>query len=219
MAKVNWGILDGFIGKVGTVVGSFWKGKAVMRAYKRQVRDRNSEAQQIARIRFAAIGRLSGAFLPAIRVGFQAVARRQQMTEGDIFVRENWGHVHGDISGGATVDYEDFVVAQGHLPEVQFGNATFENPLQVDVPINDSASVIGSHRDDIVYVFVYSPEACAGILSDTGVRVDEEVSIHVPAYWNGHRVHVWGFAKGADANDLNPGVLSNSRYLGSGTIS
>ena len=74
MAKVNWGILDGFIGKVGTVVGSFWKGKAVMRAYKRQVRDRNNEAQQIARIRFAAIGRLSGAFLSAIRVGFYEAA-------------------------------------------------------------------------------------------------------------------------------------------------
>ncbi len=219
MAKVNWGILDGFIGKVGTVVGSFWKGKAVMRAYKRQVRDRNNEAQQIARIRFAAIGRLSGAFLSAIRVGFYEAAYRQQMTEGDIFVRENWGHVHGDISGSATVDYEDFVIATGNLPEVQFGNATFENPLQVDVPINDSASVIGSNRDDIAYVFVYSPEAGAGILSDTGVRVDEEVSIHVPAYWNGHRVHVWGFAKGASTNTENPGVLSNSRYLGSGTIS
>ena len=33
MGKVRMGILDGFKGKVGTVVGSFWKGKKVMRAY------------------------------------------------------------------------------------------------------------------------------------------------------------------------------------------
>ena len=219
MGKVQQGILDGFVGKVGTVVGFFWKGKAVMRGYKKLVRDRNTNDQQIIRIRFAAIGRLAGAFVTAIREGFAATARAHQVTEGDIFVQENWGHVHGDISGSATVDYEDFVIAKGNLPEIQYGNATFENPLQVDVPINDSASVIGSHRDDTAFVFVYSPEAGAGILSDTGVRVDEDVSIHVPAYWNGHRVHVFGFAKGAAANTQFAGVTSNSRYLGSGTIS
>ena len=219
MGKVQQGILDGFIGKVGTVVGAFWKGKPVMRAYKRQIRDANSEDQQLIRIRFSAAGRIAAAFRTALLVGFRSLAQSNRMTEGNVFVKLNWGHVHADISGSATVDYEDLVIAQGGLPEIQFGNATFENPLQVDVPINDSASVIGSHRDDTAYVFVYSPEAGAGILSDTGVRVDEEVSIHVPAYWNGHRVHVFGFGKGSESNDLNPGTVSNSRYLGSGTIS
>lgn len=219
MGKVQQGILDGFIGKVGTVVGAFWKGKPVMRGYKRIVRNPNTVDQRLTRLRFASIGRLAGAFLTAIREGFAAVARANQMTEGDIFVRRNWSHVRADVSGSATVDYEDLVIAQGNLPEIQYGNATFENPLQVDVPINDSASVIGTHRTDKAYVFVYSPEAGAGILSGTGVRVDEEVSIHVPAYWNGHRVHVYGFGKGGDENTQFAGVTSNSRYLGTGTIS
>ena len=219
MGKIQQGILDGFVGKVGTVVGSFWKGKAVMRGYKRIVRNPNTSDQQLVRIRFATIGRLSAAFLTAIREGFAAVARAHQMTEGDVFVQENWGHVHGDISGSATVDYEDLVIARGSLPEIQYGNATFENPLQVDVPINDSASVIGTHRDDETRVFVYSPEAGAGLLHNAGKRVDEEVTIPVPAYWNGHRVHVYGFAWGADENTQFAGVYSNSRYLGSGTIS
>ncbi len=34
MGKLQMGILGGFIGKVGTVVGFNWKGKDVMRAYK-----------------------------------------------------------------------------------------------------------------------------------------------------------------------------------------
>ena len=219
MGKVQQGILDGFVGKVGTVVGSFWKGKAVMRGYKRIIRNPNTSDQRIIRIRFACAGRLAGAFLTAIREGFANIARSRQMTEGDIFVRENFSHIHGDISGSATVDYEDLTIARGSLPEIQFGNATFENPLQVDIPINDSASVIGTHRDDIAYAFVYSPEAGAGILFHSGVRVDEEISVHVPAYWNGHRVHVYGFGKGCAANPQFAGVVSNSRYLGSGTIS
>ena len=219
MGKVQQGILDGFVGKVGTVVGSFWKGKAVMRGYKRIVRNPNTSDQRIIRIRFACAGRLAGAFLTAIREGFANIARSRQMTEGDIFVRENFSHIHGDISGSATVDYEDLTIARGSLPEIQYGNATFNNPLQVDVPINDDASVIGSDVHDQAFIFVYSPEAGAGILNSSKKRSDTTAAISVPAYWNGHRVHVYGFAKGATGNTQFAGVTSNSRYLGSGTIS
>ena len=217
MGKVQQGILDGFIGKVGTVVGSFWKGKPVMRAYKRQIHDAQSEAQQLVRTRFGAINSLSGAFLSAIRIGLFEVARRKRTTEGNIFVHENWGCVHADTPGAATVDYTELVIAMGHLPEAQFGAASFADPLSVEVPMTDSSEVIGADPRDKVYLFVYSPEAGAGMLGDVKVRADESIACTVPAYWNGHRVHVWGFAVGAGPD--NEGEISNSRYLGSGTIS
>ena len=217
MAKISWGILDGFIGKVGTVVGSFWKGKPVMRAYKRQIRNRNSEAQQLVRTRFAAINSLAGAFLSAIQRGFFEVARRNRTTECNVFVQENWDHVHADTPGSATIDYDELTLAKGHLPEVQFGNPSFENPLEVTVPLADSATVIGTDRNDEAYIFVYDPEAGQGILSDPAKRVDEDIAVHVPDYWNGHRVHVYGFAIGGGID--NAGTISNSRYIGSGTIS
>ena len=217
MGKVQQGILDGFIGKVGTVVGAFWKGKPVMRAYKRQIHDLNSEAQQLVRTRFGAINALSGQFITAIRLGFNEVAQRERATEGNIFVHLNWNRVHSDTPGSATIDYEDLVVAQGNLPEVQFGAATFTNPLEVDVAINDDATIIGSDPADEAYVFVYSPQAKAGILSQPVLRVEESAEIRVPAYWNGHRVHLYGFAIGGGTD--NQGLISNSRYLGSGTIS
>ncbi len=217
MGKVQQGILDGFIGKVGTVVGSFWKGKPVMRAYKRQIHDAHSEAQELVRTRFGAINSLSGAFLSAIRIGLFEVARRKRTTEGNIFVHENWGCVHADTPGAATVDYTELVIAMGHLPEAQFGAASFADPLSVEVPMTDSSEVIGADPRDKVYLFVYSPEAGAGMLGAVKVRADESIACTVPAYWNGHRVHVWGFAVGAGPD--NEGEISNSRYLGSGTIS
>lgn len=217
MGKVQMGILDGFVGKVGTVVGSFWKGKPVMRAYKRQISDAKSNAQELVRTRFGAISSLAGSFLSAIQLGFKEVAKRKKWTEGDIFVKENWGCVHADTPGVATFDYTELVLAKGHLPEAQFGTASFADPLSVEVPMTDSSSVIGADSHDKVYIFVYSPEAGAGILGDVKVRSDESIGCTVPAYWNGHRVHVWGFAIGAGTD--NAGVVSNSRYLGSGTIS
>ena len=211
------GILDGFVGKVGTVVGSFWKGKPVMRAYKRQISDRDSNAQQLVRTRFGAINSLCGAFLSAITLGLKEVAKRKKWTEGDVFVSENWGCVHADTPGAATLDYTELVIAKGHLPEAQFGAASFADPLSVECPMTDSSTVIGADPRDKVYLFVYSPEAGAGKLGEVKVRADEAIACTVPAYWNGHRVHVYGFAIGAGPDNM--GVVSNSRYLGSGTIS
>ena len=217
MGKVQMGILDGFVGKVGTVVGSFWKGKPVMRAYKRQISDRDSEAQQLVRTRFGAITTLAGSFYSAIILGLKEAAKRKKWTEGDVFVSENWGCVDAATPGVATFNYSDIVIAKGHLPEAQFGAASFADPLSVEVPMTDSSDVIGADPRDKVYLFVYSPEAGAGMLGDVKVRADESIACTVPAYWNGHRVHVWGFAIGAGAD--NAGVISNSYYIGSGTIS
>lgn len=217
MGKVQMGILDGFVGKVGTVVGSFWKGRPVMRAYKRQISDRDSQAQQLVRTRFGAINNLASAFYSAINLGFKEAAKRKKWTEGDIFVNENWGCVRADTPGVATIDYTELVIAKGHLPEANFGTASFTNPLSVEVPMTDSSAVIGADPRDKVYLFVYSPEAGAGLLGNVKVRSDESIACTVPAYWNGHRVHVWGFAIGAGTD--NAGVISNSRYIASGTIS
>lgn len=218
MGKVQVGILDGFVGKVGTVVGSFWKGLPVMRAYKRTMHDANTNAQQLIRSRFAAITSLASCFLYAVRMGFKQVARSRKITETDYFVKKNWECVHCDTPGACTVDYTELVIAQGNLPEVLFGNASFAEPLQVAVPMTDTSDVIGADAHDKVYLFVYSPEAAAGVISDgRNTRADESASLNVPAYWNGHRVHVWGFAIGAGPDNM--GIISDSRYLGSGTIS
>lgn len=218
MGKVQVGILDGFVGKVGTVVGSFWKGLPVMRAYKRSVRDANTNAQQVIRARFATAGMLASAFLYAIRIGFKQVARSRKITEGDYFVKKNWEHIIADTPSAVTIDYTEIQVAQGNLPEVLFGNASFAEPLQVGVTMTDTTGTIGADADDIVYMFVYDTESGAGIISDgRNKRADESMTVNVPAYWNGHRVHVWGFALGNGAD--NKGIVSNSRYLGSGVIS
>lgn len=205
--------------KSGPNVFRKWRNLQVMGVYNSEVRNPNTDGQKVVRSAFAAAARLAAQYSAAIMLGFENVCKGTKTPQRGYFVKLNWVYFHGDASGSVTIDYEDLVVSKGDLPQIQFGNATFENPLQVDVPINDSASVVGSHRDDIAYIFVYSPEANAGVLSDTGKRVDEDVTIHVPAYWNGHRVHVYGFAKGAEANTINPNDFSDSRYLGSGTIS
>ena len=57
MAKTNWGITSGFIGKLGNVVGFNWKGKNIQRALI-QGADTRSEAQILQRARFGMIDQI-----------------------------------------------------------------------------------------------------------------------------------------------------------------
>ena len=217
MATINRGILDGFFGKVGTVVGSFWKGIPVMRAYVRRIHDRKNTAQQLVRARFTALTEMASAFLSAIRIGLHNDASLCQTTEGNVFVRKNWGAVQASVADGVTVDYTGITVAHGSLTGVQFGTAQFDTPQQVDVTFDTLEEIEGTSLDDLVYLFVYCPDAKCGVMAAPVKRSVKRISVMVPSLWNGMKVHLWGFTLG-DGLD-NAGTLSNSSYIGSGNIS
>ena len=217
MATVNCGILDGFYGKVGTVVGSFWKGIPVMRAYVRRQHDAKSETQVVIRARFKAMMELVSGFLDASRIGLHDTAVSGPMTEGNMFFVKNWDMVTASGVESVSVDFTGLTVAQGNLPGVHFNAPQFDTPLQVDVDFDDNMEYRGTSPDDEVYVFVYCPDAKCGVLSEPVKRSDGSVSVKVPSYWNGMKVHVYGFAKGAlDSGRYSQ--CSNSAYLGTGNI-
>lgn len=66
MGKINRGILGGFTGKVGNVVGSSWKGIETMRALPISVLNPRTTAQVGNRTRFGSISTLAAAMLTTI---------------------------------------------------------------------------------------------------------------------------------------------------------
>lgn len=66
MGKINRGILGGFTGKVGNVVGSSWKGIETMRALPISVLNPRTTAQVGNRTRFGNISTLAAAMLTTI---------------------------------------------------------------------------------------------------------------------------------------------------------
>lgn len=55
MAEIEQGILGGVRGKVGTVVGTTWRGKNVIRAKPRKSRKQASDKQVEQRMKFKAV--------------------------------------------------------------------------------------------------------------------------------------------------------------------
>lgn len=184
-----------------------------MGVYTSSVRNPRTIAQQLQRTKFRAMSSLAAAFSVVTRIGFKNVTNGTKVPPRDHFIKVNFQEVSASTPGTATIDFTGLAIASGSLPGINFGTPSFANPLEVAVPINSSASGAPATEDDLVYAYVYSPEAGEGILSAPKVRSDAEVTIDVPDYWVGQTVHVWGFATSPDNS-----FTSKSSYLGSGTI-
>ena len=107
MAKLEQGILGPFRGKVGTVVGYLWRGKHVVRAYRREINYPNTEHQQAEREWFVGMVRFAATARQALLLGLRERAAREQMTEGNAFVKMNkhcFGRTHAPVAacGGTT---------------------------------------------------------------------------------------------------------------------
>ena len=89
MAKLDQGILGPFRGKVGTVVGYLWRGKPVVRAYRKEINYPNTERQQAERDWFVSMVRFAATARQALLLGLREKAARDVMTEGNAFVRMN----------------------------------------------------------------------------------------------------------------------------------
>lgn len=214
MALYYLGILGTFKNKVGTVVGRHWKNwKWTMAAYVRNVKNPRTEDQLLQRARFAAIGGMVSAFLPAITMGFRKLAQQLTLTEGNVFVKLNIGAVEATTPDSVTIDYSAIEISRGRLPEVQFGSALFDTPLTVEVSFTPNTDDPEADAHDTVHLLVYNPEDGRSIFSEGAARSAASTSVPVPGSWNGVKVHVWGFV----VNDK--GVCSRSTYIGSGNIS
>lgn len=217
MAIYFAGYLSPIRNKLGNAVGRKWRTLDVLSVYNGRPRNPRTEAQQLNRTHFGSLAFLAMAFNNVIKIGLKPICDGTPIPERSMFIKKNWDAVSVDTPGSATVSYDDIVISQGGLVEPVLANATFTNPLEVAVAQTDTSDAEGALATDIVRLFAYSPEAGAGVMSDEETRSTSTPKITVPAYMNGHRVHVWGFAYGK-AGTTNAGKVSGSLYLGTGTI-
>ena len=217
MAIYFAGYLSPIRNKLGNAVGRKWRTLDVLAVYNGRPRNPRTSAQQTQRAKFGFIATMARAFAPAVDLGFKAVCDGTPIPQRSMFIKKNIPLVDASDITSPVVDYTEVVIAEGGLPEASFGAASFADPLSVEVSMTDTSDTPGADARDKVYLFVYDPTSKSGILSAPKVRADEAVAVNVPATWNGHRVNAWGFAIGGGTDNM--GVVSNSSYLGAGTIS
>ena len=214
MAKINWGITSGFIGKLGNVVGFNWKGKNVLHALNPNGNHSNTKEQQLHRARFALVTRVGGDLYEAIYEGYRHEAKKLSVTQNGLFVKGNISvNVIGDAPEALVIDFENLQLSCGNLPGVDFGEASISgNTLSVAVIDNNlyGRRVAASDR---IYLVAYCPELGDARCQSVGIRNgDATLTLSLPAKWGSKRVYAYGFVVGAAS--FNEGLASKTVYLG-----
>ncbi len=215
MSKVQLGILGGWIGKLGTTVGFFWKGKAVTRAYKDKVRNPKTDKQKLVRAKFRMLGQLSRELLNVTKLGLLYVSHQKKVTESNTFMKTNYDAVTGSSPQSLALNYDALVVALGSVSCVQFGTPDFSQEGEVTVPIEAANIGTFDHADDSVWLVAFCPDMHAAAMSEGAeVRTDETVTVKCPRTWTGLKVYLYGFVKSVEDSQC-----SDSAYCGFGIIS
>ena len=215
MAQLEQGILGPFRGKVGTVVGFMWRGKHVVRAYRKEINYPNTENQQVERAWFVSMVRFAATARPALLLGLRERAARWQMTEGNAFVRMNKGCFgRGRMETIDTIETIDFIdyqmikISEGSAAAVRFTTAVVDGDGVLRVSFEKKGVLTRARGCDRVYVYVYNTGTREGLLSAPSERRSGRLSMQLPDGWTELNTKLWGFVVDQE------GRASNSSYIG-----
>ena len=207
MGTIKKGILGGFSGIVGTVIGASWKGIDYMRSRATSISNPRTPAQVEQRAKFTAVGMFLKPLTSFLRIGFKSAAIK--MSAYNAAMSFNLKNAITGIFPAFDIDYSKVLVSQGSLPGAL-------NPATVSVTAgtvrftweNNSWETNASADDQAVLV-VYNPakQAAVSVIGAIARAVGTQTVI-LPNSFTGDQVQC--FIAFINANQS---VISNSEYV------
>jgi len=208
MAKLVDGVLGGFRGKVGTVVGNIWKGIATMRVHVASISNPQTAAQLEQRAKFALMVKFLKPMTDFLRTTFKKFAIKQ--TAFNAAVSYNLLNAITGVYPDYEVDYSKVLVSMGSLPGVLNPEVTSTTAGEVKFTWQDNTGGPYAKATDKAALCVYNPaKGYATDLIGGNTRTGGSQSVTLPANWSGDEVQC--FIAFANANGS---VYSNSAFVG-----
>lgn len=207
MAILSNGILGGFSGKIGNVVGGNWKGINYIRV-KSVPSNPKTDKQVNQRTKFTAALSFLQPVTPFLRTGYKLFTAKQTA-----FNAAMSQVLTNAISGEApdiTIDYAKAQVSAGTLPPAANGAFTFDNG-QITLTWDDNTGSGSAKATDKSMYVVLNPAKNEAVYETAGaVRSAKTQIADLPAEWLGDTVHIYLAFISEDGKDV-----ANSTYLGS----
>lgn len=215
MSKYNQGILGPFSGKVGTVVGSFWKGRFVMRGRPTHMTNPNTPAQQARRAIFSIVSETLAPLRQVVNAGFAVRADIENVTPVNVAMQVNMEQAVTVSGSVASIVWNRFMVAGGTLLNVETPSATAAASHKINLSWTNNAGVQADVLDnDYVVAAAYNPTKKQAVYDlVTMCRDDQSGVLTVPSTWVGDSVQVFIFTRSEDKSRN-----SQSENLGAVTI-
>ena len=207
MGTIKKGILGGFSGKVGTVVGGSWKGISYMRSLPQKVKNPRTEGQVSQRSKFAITMYYLKPMTAFLRTGWKLYAHRQSP------INAAMSYALANAITGAYPDYDidpsKVLVSRGSLATAVNANAN-DAGGSIDISWDDNSGVSNAKQTDKALIAIANPTKGEAVTITTGEeRMTGYQNVAIPADWSGDEVQVYlGFIS-EDGKEV-----SNSVYLG-----
>lgn len=209
MGTFKKGILGGFSGKVGSVIGSSWNGIEYLRSLPKPSKKQPTTLQTIHRAKFGFANGFLRPLSGLTSLGFKSQA--QQKTGHNVAVK----HVMAVAITGIYPDYEvDYA-------KIQFSRGTLEslmNPVltsTVDATVAlawmDNSGYGTANPTDKLVILVYNPVKNKFVynLQNGAMRSESADTLIVPNDFSGDQVEVW-----AAFMTENQKIFSTSMHVG-----
>jgi len=189
MGVIKRGILGGFSGKVANVVGSSWKGIAVMKSLPLSVANPRTASQTLQRGKFTNVGQFGSDILVScikpLRDRFA-----QQQSGYNTFISKNI-----DVFNQTElVDHADLSISEGNLTPVE--NLAFDGNVatnSLNLSWDDNSAVGNASTDDELFVAVFNKTKGYTEGFATGIRrVNSGTIVSLQNELDaGDDVHIW----------------------------
>lgn len=211
MGTIKQGVLGGFSGKVGTVIGSSWKGIQYMRGIAQHVNNPKTPGQLDQRSKFA----ITIAFLKPItnfvRTGYKTYGNKQSPFNGAM------SYIIQNAILGAYPNYSlDFslaLVSRGNLKTVE-GGGVVAGGGKIAFAWTDNSGNSDAQATDLAMPLVFNKDKGEAVFNTAAATRDAEMAeLNLPADWIGDKVETYLGFIAADGKNV-----ANSVYLGEETV-
>lgn len=212
MGTFSKGILGGFSGKVGNVVGARWRGKDILRSLPNKKTYVPTPAQLEQRDRF----KTAMLFLTPIKPIVSAYFGKQQGDKSAFNLATGYHIKYALLPGGLdayVMDYPKVLISRGDLRGINNGGVTASG-LELTLTWSDNSGQGNASATDELVVVVYSETLnLFETAVPAGTRNLQTITMTMPAYWAGEQVQVWATFVTDSGN-----LAATSTYLGAVTL-
>ena len=204
MHLIKKGILGGFSGKVGTVVGGSWNSISYMRSLADSYKDAKTERQVCQRGRFSAVVAFMKTIAPYLRIGYRnCEAGQSPYSAAMSFVLKNAVTGCGDET---VVNFSKALVSQGGLTgvadaavEVAGGKASFT--------WTDNSGSGSAKSEDVAMLLAYNKDRQEAVYDlQAATRADGSAELTLPAAWEDEALAIYLSFQSVDSRTVTKSI-------------
>jgi len=212
MGKIAQGVLGGFSGKVGNIVGGTWKGIDYMRIKPANVSNPKTQGQLDQRSKFSTVLRFLQPLTDFLKVGFKLYAIK--MTQFNSAMSYNLNNAITGTYPNFTIDYTKALVSRGSLVGAAGAAVASSSAGVVEFTWSDNTGSGNALGTDKALLVVYNATKGYAVYDTAGAsRATQSQNLVVPSDFSGDTVQAFiGFVS-EDSKEV-----ANSVHIGSVTV-